>query len=409
MSSTLAEQSPHGGPLNGLRVLELGSLIAAPFAARLLADLGADVIKVEAPDRLDGMRDWGAAKLDGRSLWWPVQTRSKRLVTLNLRDPDGQRICRALTARCDVLIENFRPGTMERWNLGPDDVRAVNPRLVYTRISGYGQTGRYAQRPGFASTGEALSGLRHLNGFPGGPPPRTGLSLGDSLSAMFAVIGTLAALRDRDATAGEGQVVDASIVESCFALLESVAPEYDRLGTVREPTGTTIANNAPSNIYRSSDGRWVVIAANAPNLWPRLCRAIGRDDLIHDERFATHDARGANMDELDAIIGEWAGQRPADEIDAVMDAAGVVCGPVYAIDDVFADPYFREREMLVPVIDAELGPIAGPGVVPKLSRTPAPSTFFSSWTPGEHNDDVYGGLLEIDADERRELARRGVI
>lgn len=399
---------PPAGPLSGIRVLELGSLIAAPFATRLMGDLGAEVIKVEAPDRLDGMREWGAVKDRGRSLWWPVQSRSKRLVTLDLRTPEGQRVCRLLAEQADILVENFRPGTMERWNLGPDDLRAVNPGLVYTRISGYGQTGRYADRPGFASAGEAMGGLRHLNGFPDAPPPRTGLSLGDSLSAMFAVIGALAALRQRDAD-GEGQVVDASIVESCFALLESVAPEYERLGAVRGPTGTTIANNAPSNIYRSCDGKWIVIAANAPNLWPRLCAVIGREDLIADERFATHDARGANMAELDEIIGAWAAQRPARDIDERMNAAGVVCGPVYTIEDVFADPYFAERDMLVPVRDAELGEVVGPGVVPKLSRSPRRTEFAAPWQPGEHNDEVYGDLLGLDLEERQALASSGVI
>ncbi len=397
------------GPLTGVRVLELGSLIAAPFATRLMGDLGAEVMKVETPDRLDGMRDWGAAKDAGRSLWWPIQSRSKRLITLNLRVPEGQRLCRSLVEHCDVLVENFRPGTMERWGLGPQELAEVNPALVYTRISGYGQTGRYTARPGFASVGEAMAGLRHLNGFPNLPPPRTGLSLGDSLSAMFAVIGTLAALLHRDASDGVGQVVDASIVESCFALMESVAPEYQRLGVVRGPSGTTIANNAPSNIYRSADGTWMVIAANSPNLWPRLCQVIGRPDLVGDPRFASHDARGENEVELDAIIGKWAGDRRATEIDEAMNAAGVVCGPVYSIADIFADPYFHEREMLVPVSDEELGEVVGPGVVPKLSRTPGRRKFSAPWRPGQHNDEVYGELLGLDDTERRALAAAGVI
>jgi crotonobetainyl-CoA:carnitine CoA-transferase CaiB-like acyl-CoA transferase len=397
------------GPLTGLRVLELGSLIAAPFAARLLADLGADVLKVEAPDKLDGLRQWGAVKEGGRSLWWPVQSRAKRLVTLNLRLPRGQELCRELAARSDILIENFRPGTMERWGLGPEELRSVNPGLIYTRISGYGQTGRYADRPGFASVGEAMGGLRYLNGFPNQPPPRTGLSLGDSLCAMFAVIGTLAALRNRDAGDGEGQVVDASIVESCFALLESVVPEYQRLGQVRGPTGTAIANNAPSNIYRAADARWVVIAANADNLWPRLCRAIGREDLIQDPQFATHDARGQNMEALDQIIAAWVAERGAWEIDQQLNDAGVVCGPVYSVHDILADPYFRERDMLVGVMDAELGEVLSPGVVPKLSHTPGRTEFTAPWQPGEHNDEVFGELLGLSDEDLRGLAVVGVI
>ena len=261
LSSPQKSELP-SGPLAGLRVLELGSLIAAPFGTRLLADLGAEVLKVEAPGKLDPMREWGAVKDEGHSLWWPLQARSKKLLTLDLRSRAGQALCTELVTRCDVLVENFRPGTMERWNLGPELLLAANPGLIYTRISGYGQDGPYASRPGFASAGEAIGGLRHLNGFPGGPPPRTGLSLGDSLCAMFAVIGTLAALEHRRRT-GEGQVVDAAISESCLALLESVLPEYGRFGVVREPTGTAIANNAPSNIYRSKDGRWMVIAATS--------------------------------------------------------------------------------------------------------------------------------------------------
>ena len=396
------------GPLDGLRVVELGSLIAGPFAARLLADLGAEVVKVEAPGALDPMRDWGAARYEGRSLWWPVQSRGKSLVTLNLRTRRGQALCRELTLLSDVLIENFRPGTMERWGLGPDELLAIDPGLVYARISGYGQTGPYADRPGFASAGEAMAGLRYLNGFPGGPPPRTGLSLGDSLSSLFAVNGILAALRHRDLH-GEGQVIDVSIVESCLALLESVAPEYDKLGIVREAQGTGLANNAPSNIYSSRDGTWVVIAANSANLWPRLCRAMGRDDLFEDPRFASHDLRGAHADELDRIIGAWAAERDAAEIDAALSAAGVVCSPVNSIADVFDDPHVRAREMLVPVHDEEIGDVVGPGIVPKLSRTPGRGRFRAPWRPGEDNEAVFGELLGLSPDELADLAAEGVV
>lgn len=397
------------GPLAGVRVLEVGTLIAGPFAARLLGDLGAEVIKVEPPGGGDPMRQWGAEKVDGRSLWWPVQSRAKQLITIDLRSERGQELLRGLARHADVLIENFRPQTMERWHLGPDDLAAINPALVYARVSGYGQTGPYAARAGFASAGEALSGMRHLNGFPGQAPPRTGLSLGDSLSAMFAVIGILAALHERDGASGEGQVIDVSILESCFAMLESVAPEYDRLGVVREPTGTAIANNAPSNLYRSRDGRWVVIAANSDALFARLCAAIGREELTDDERFATHDARGRNMELLDTLIGDWAAQRDAAEIAAVLDAAGVVCSPVNTIADVFADPHVRAREMLVPVEDEELGPVMGPCVVPRLSRTPGRRSFRSSWTAGTDNHAVLGELLGLDDDELDGLGRDGVI
>jgi len=397
------------GPLAGLRVLELGTLIAGPFAGRLLSDMGAEVIKVEAPQRGDPMREWGADKLDGHSLWWPVQSRNKKLITLDLRAERGQEICRELAARSDVLLENFRPGTLERWGLGPERLCAENPGLVYARVSGYGQTGPYSSRGGFASAGEAISGLRFLNGFPDQPPPRSGLSIGDSLSAMFAVVGILAALRERDTVSGRGQVVDASILESCFAMLESVAPEYHRLGLVRQPTGTTISNNAPSNVYRSADERWVVIAANSDNLFPRLCRAIGLAELAVDERFATHDDRGRNQAVLDEIIGAWAAEQTADEIQHALDAAGVVCAPVNSIADVFADPQVIAREMLVPVDDEELGEVLGPGVFPKLSRTPGRRHFSSGWTAGSANAEILGDLLGIDDGEVAELHHQGVI
>lgn len=397
-----------GGPLAGLRVLELGSLIAAPFGTRLLADLGAEVLKVEAPGKLDPMREWGAIKDEGHSLWWPLQARSKKLLTLDLRSRRGQDLCADLVTRCDVLVENFRPGTMERWNLGPDVLLAANPGLIYTRISGYGQDGPYASRPGFASAGEAIGGLRYLNGFPGGPPPRTGLSLGDSLCAMFAVIGTLAALDHRRRT-GEGQVVDAAISESCLALLESVLPEYGRFGAVREPTGTAIANNAPSNIYRSKDGRWVVIAANSANLWPRLCEEMGLPELVDDPRFAGHDDRGRNMAELDEIIGAWAARHTAAEIDGRLTAAGVVCAPVNTVADIFADAQLKARQMLVPVEGDTVGELIGPGVVPKLSATPAPTSFRAPSAPGGDNQQVYGDLLGLGPAELEQLSGEGVI
>jgi formyl-CoA transferase len=406
---TAQVEAAGGGPLAGVRVLELGTLIAGPFATRLLADLGAEVIKVEAPGRGDPMREWGAVRSEGRPLWWPVQSRGKKLITLDLRGARGQELCRDLACTCDVLVENFRPGTMERWGLGPQALAAMHPGLVYARVSGYGQTGPYRSRGGFASAGEAMSGLRHLGGFPGEAPPRTGLSLGDSLSALFATVGILSALFERETASGEGQVVDASILESCFAMLESVAPEYDRVGAVRQPTGTRITNNAPSNIYRSRDGRWVVVAANSDNLWPRLAGAIGRPELAADPRYATHDARGEHEDELDAIIGAWAAEHDARDIDRLLDDAGVVCSPVNTIADVFADPHVQARGMLVAVHDEELGEIRGPGVVPKLSRTPGRTEFRSSWTAGADNAAVFGELLGLDEDTREALAGAGVI
>jgi formyl-CoA transferase len=397
------------GPLDGVRVLELGTLIAGPFTGRLLGDFGADVVKVEAPSRGDPLRQWGAEGHDGQSLWWAVQSRNKRLITLDLRTENGQQLCRRLAAQSDVLLENFRPGTMERWSLGPAELLELNPRLVYARVSGYGQTGPYAPRAGFASAGEAMGGLRYLNGYPDEPPPRSGVSLGDSLAGMFAMLGIVMALYHRDARGGRGQVVDASIMESCFAMLESVVPEYDRLGQVRERGGTALSNAAPSNIYRSRDHRWMVIAANSDNLFGRLCAVMNREDLCRDGRFADHRSRGENREELDAIIGDWASQRDGAEIDAVLNDNGVVCSPVYSVAEMFEDPHFRARELILRLNDPELGEIAGPGIVPKLSATPGRADTAGSWKLGAANHAVYCDWLGLTDEAIAGLATDGVI
>jgi len=398
------------GPLAGVRVIELGGMLAGPFAGRLLGDLGADVIKVEPPGKPDSIREWGRGKVDGKSLLWPVLVRNKRCITLNLRVERGQELLLDLVREADVLIENFRPGTLERWNLGPERLEEANPGLVVARVSGYGQTGPYAERAGFASVGEAMGGLRHLNGNPGEPPPRLGVSLGDTLAGMFAVQGILAALHERDVRgSGRGQVVDVSILESCFAMLEDIVPEYDRLGLVREPSGTHLSGIAPSNIFRSRDGRWVVIAANRDPLFRRLCEVMGRPELADDERYATHTARGERQEELDALIAAWAAEHDAAELDASLNRAGVVAGPVYTIADIFADEHFRARDMLVEHPCEELGPVVGPGVIPKLSRTPGAIRWSGPWAMGSHNADVLGALAGVDADELAALEERGVV
>jgi crotonobetainyl-CoA:carnitine CoA-transferase CaiB-like acyl-CoA transferase len=288
-------------------------------------------------------------------------------------------------------------------------LKELNPDLIVARVSGFGQTGPYASRAGFASVGEAMGGIRYINGFPEQPPPRTGISLGDSLAAMFAAQGVLMALVHRERNGGGGQVVDASIVESCFALLESMVPEYDRLGSIREPSGTVLGHVAPSNIYLSKDGKWVVIAANAENLWKRLCETIGRPDLLEDPRFETHRGRGQNMEELDEIIGEWAGRHDAEEIDRIMAEASVVSGPVNSIEDIFSDPHMEAREMLIQMEDPELGELAAPGIVPKLSETPGAAAFTGAWELGERNAEIYGELLGLSEAEISELAEEGVI
>ena len=414
MSAVSAAGDRHGdvgpGPLAGVRVVELGMLLAGPFTGRLLGDMGAEVIKVEPPGKPDPLREWGKARYKGRSLWWGVQSRNKKCVTLDLRREKGQELLLELVKRSDVLVENFRPGTLEKWNLGWERLREANPGLVLCRVSGYGQTGPYAPRAGFASVAEAMGGIRHINGFPGEPPPRMHISLGDSLAGMFAAQGILAALYRRDALgARTGQVVDVSLLESCFALLESTVPEYDRLGIVRGPGGTGLKGVAPSNIFKSRDGKWVVIAANTDNVFRRLCEAMGQPELADDARFSTHLARGDHQEELEGIVAEWAGRHDADEIDRVLNDAGVICGPIYTIADIFEDEHFREREMLVEHIDPEFGPFIGPGIVPKFSETPAEVRWSAPWEHGSHNREVYGNLLGLTDEELRELVEEGVL
>ena len=399
-----------GGPLAGLRVIELGALLAGPFTGRLLGDLGAEILKVEAPGKPDPIRDWGKARYQGRSLWWPVQSRNKKCITLDLGATRGQELLLRLVEHVDVVTENFRPGTLERWGLGYERLSEVNPRVILARVSGYGQTGPYAERAGFASVAEAMGGMRYLNGFPDEPPPRMHLSLGDSLAGMFAAQGILAALYWRDvAGGGVGQVVDVSLMEASFAMLESTVPEYDRLGIVRGPQGTNLKGIAPSNIFKSRDDKWIVIAANADNVFRRLCAAIDRPELADDERFATHLARGDNQEEIEGIVADWARLHDAAEIDRVLNEAGVICGPIYTIADIFEDPQFKAREMLLEHVDPEFGPYIGPGIVPKLSRTPGAVRWSATWEQGSHNDEVYGGLLGLSEDEQAALHEEGVI
>ena len=399
-----------GGPLAGVRVVELGQLLAGPFTGRLLGDLGAEIVKVEAPGKPDPIRDWGKARYRGRSLWWPVQSRNKKCVTLDLRQEEGQRLLLRLVERSDVVVENFRPGTLEKWNLGYDRLSEANPGIILARVSGYGQTGPYAKRAGFASVSEAMGGIRYINGFPGQPPPRMHISLGDSLAGMFAAQGILAALYWRDALGGGlGQVVDVSLMESSFALLESAVPEYDRLGIVRGPQGTNLKGIAPSNIFTSSDGKWMVIAANADNVFRRLCAAIGQPELADDPRFATHLARGDNQEEIEGIVAGWAARHTAGEIDEILNEAGVICGPIYTIADIFEDPQYRAREMLVTHVDPEFGEYVGPGIVPKLSRTPGAVRWSATWEEGSHNREVYGDLLGLDDEELARLRAEGVL
>ncbi|MGV0741768.1 CaiB/BaiF CoA transferase family protein [Mycolicibacterium sp. XJ870] len=397
------------GALDGVRVLELGTLISGPFAGRLLGDMGAEVIKIELPSSPDPLRTWGQAERDGHHFFWTVHARNKKAVTLDLRKPEGRELFLELVDHSDVIVENFRPGTLEKWNLGYDVLRARNKGIILVRVSGYGQTGPDAGKAGYASVAEAASGLRHMNGFPGGPPPRLALSLGDSLAGMFAAQGALAALYRRSVT-GEGQIVDTALTESCLAIQESTIPDYDVGGVVRGPSGTRLEGIAPSNIYQSADGSWVVIAANQDTVFRRLCEAMGRPELATDERFVNHVARGRNQDELDKIIGDWAAERQPAEIVATLSRAGVISGPINTVAEVVNDPQLQARGMIADHWDERIERnVKGPGIVPVLSESPGTIRSAGSARPGQHNGEVYVGLLGRTAEELETLRAEGVV
>jgi formyl-CoA transferase len=354
--------------LGGLKVLELGQLIAGPFAAKTLADFGAEVIKIEPPGSGDPLRKWRLLK-DGTSVWWQVQSRNKRSLALDLRTPEGQGVVRQLALEADVLIENFRPGALEGWGLGPDDLLAANPRLIVLRISGYGQTGPYRNRPGFGVVAEAMGGMRHLTAEPGRVPVRVGVSIGDTLAALHGVIGILLALQHRHAS-GRGQVIDVALYEAVFNCMESLLPEYSAFGAVRGAAGSALPGIAPTNAYRCADGGYALIAGNGDSIFRRLMTLIGRDDLAHDASLADNAGRVARVEELDAVIGAWTAQRSVDDVLAALDSASVPSGRIYTVADIAADPHYRARDMLqdVPLDDGST--LTLPGIVPKLSATP---------------------------------------
>lgn len=396
------------GPLAGIRVLELGSLIAGPFAGRLLADMGAEVVKVEAPDTPDPMRHWGQATYKGRRLWWTVQSRNKYCITLNLRLPEGQALFRRLAQQADVVVENFRPGTLEQWRLGWDDLSAVNPRLILVRVSGFGQTGPYRDRAGFGAVAEAMGGLRYVTGFPDRPPVRLGISLGDAVAALYATIGTLAALQERHRS-GRGQVVDVSITEAVFSLMESAVPDYGRTGHVRERSGNILPGIAPSNVYPTRDGQYLVIGANQDRVFRRLCEVLGHPEVADDPRFATHEARGQRQEELDELIAQWTRQWNQKELAERLHQAGIPAGPIYSIADIMQDPHFLAREMIVQMEDPELGPVEVPGPVPKFSRTAPRLQWTGPAHPGEHNQEIYQRWLGLEPSALEALHRQGVV
>ena len=395
------------GPLQDLRVIEMGTLLAGPFCGQLLGDFGAEVIKVEPPNQGDPMREWGQEKAHGKSLWWPVIGRNKKSVTLNLREKEGQEIVYELVSKTDFLLENFRPGTMERWGLGYDQLKKINPRLIMIRVSGYGQSGPYSKRAGFGAIGEAMGGMRYVCGDPSTPPSRMGISIGDSLAATFACVGALSALHHRERT-GEGQIVDSALYEAVRNMMESLFTEYTQAGYIRERHGSILPNVAPSNVYPTKDGLDFLIAANQDTVFKRLGEAMGEPELAEDERYLTHSARGKNQQMLDDHIGEWSRTKTADELTAIMDEHGIPAGKIYRAPEMLADPHFEARNAIIKTIHPEFGELLMQNVAPKLSATPG-SVRLPAPGLGEHNGDIYKGILGYSDERMAELQQRNII
>ena len=382
-----------GGSLSDVRVLEMGQLLAGPFCAQILGDHGAEVIKIEPPQTGDPMRQWGREKPHGKSLWWPVVARNKKSVTLNLRESAGQAVVKELVALADVVVENFRPGRLEAWGLGYEELKAINPGIILVRVTGFGQDGPYAGQAGFGSIGEAMGGLRYIVGEPEGNPSRVGISIGDALAGTMGAMGALAALHARNRT-GRGQVVDSAIFEAVLTYMESLIPEYDLAGYIRERTGSVLPNVAPSNVYPSSDGQIILIAANQDTVFRRLAEAMRQPELADDPRFETHSARGEAMEELDELIADWARTLKADEILSLMHEHGVPAGRIYRAPEMLEDPHFASRESIVSVPHPEMGDFRMQNVFPKMSDTPG-SVRWVGPSLGEHNDEILKGLLGL--------------
>ncbi|CEJ11466.1 Succinyl-CoA:(R)-benzylsuccinate CoA-transferase subunit BbsF [bacterium YEK0313] len=396
------------GPLSDVKVIELGSFIAGPYCGQLLADLGADLVKFEDPGKGDAMRQWGYAKKGGASVWWPVIGRNKKSITVDLRKARGQQVLRRLIAEADVLLENFRPGTLEKWGLTVAALHAMNPRLIIARVSGYGQYGPYAGKAGFAAVAEAIGGMRVINGYPDRLPTRTGLSIGDTLAGLYAAYGVLAALHQRGRD-GRGQVIDVGLTDAILAASEGIVAEYSVTGHVRGRTGLTAPGFAPSNIYPTLDGHHIVIGANADTIFQRLTEVMGMPELATDPRFSSHGARGRpeNQAEIDRIIADWTATRPRDALLAALDAAAVPAGAVNDAAAVAADPHFRARDMVVEVDTAELGTVAMQGIVPKLTRTPG-AIRWPGARLGEHTEAVLAAA-GYSAEEIAAMRAEGVL
>ena len=395
------------GPLAGVKVLELGQLIAGPFATAFLAWFGAEVIKVEPPGTGDPLRTWRVVH-NGTSLWWHLMARNKKCVTLNLRVPDGQKIARELAKKVDVVIENFRPGTLEKWGLGYEELKRENHGLILARISGYGQTGPYAQRPGFAAVAEAFGGLRYVTGEPDRPPVRPNLSLGDSVAGLHAALGILMALYHRDAKGGSGQVIDVALYEAVLNLMEGTIPEYDKAGVKREREGMRLTGIVPSGTYPCADGAYIVIGANGESIFRRFMMAIRREDLAGDERLASNEGRSTHIDEIDEAITAWTMRRKSEEALKILSEADVPSGPIYSAAEMLTDPHYRARGVFE---DADLGggdKVKLPRLAPRMEATPGEMRWIGP-ALGEHNTDIYGRLLGYPAAELERLSREGVI
>jgi formyl-CoA transferase len=398
---------PQGAPpLKGLKVIELGTLIAGPFCARILAEFGAEVIKIESPDGGDPLRQW--RKLyKGTSLWWFVQARNKKSVTVNLKSPQGQEIVRRLVKDADIVVENFRPGALEKWGLGWDRLAIINPGLVMVRLSGYGQTGPYRDQTGFGAIGESMGGIRFLTGYPDRPPVRVGISLGDSLAAMYGVIGALMAIYHREVNGGKGQVVDVALYESVFSLMESLLPEYDLLGFVRERSGASLPGIVPSNTYSCRDGKYVVIGANSDAIFKRTMLAIGREDLANDPGLASNTGRVPRTEELDQTIGDWTSRHELEQVLSVLNRAEVPASKIYSIADIVNDAHYQARQMIQQFKLKDGQTLKLPGIVPKLSETPGETEWLGPEL-GEHTAEVLSAL-GIDSEQQKVLKRQGII
>jgi len=394
-------------PLDGVRIIDAGNMVAAPFATSLLADFGADVIKIEHPKHGDGQRKLEPIK-DGIPLWWKAVARNKRCITLDLSKPQGAVVFKDLTHKADVVVENYRPGTLERWGLGYEELKVANPRIVLLRISGFGQTGPYRDRPGFGRTAEAMSGLTNLIGEPDGPPMSPGYPLGDLIAGLFGAFGVMTALYHRDARGGEGQVIDLALNEAVFRLLDFDPIQYDQMQTVHRRTGNRVSYAAPSSTFRTIDGKYITLAASTQSIWLRVCQAMGREELASDSRFIDNPARVGHSEEINGIVADWIAARSRQEVEEIFGRHEVAYSPIFDIEDIFNDMHYRMREALVRVPDRDLGEAIVQNVVPKFSLTPG-SVDHLGPNLGEHNEEIYGGELGYSKETLSRLREAGVI